>query len=93
MSRTPQRIPCPDAKAEGDIIHPDLPEPIPYDTDVISPDGVHIHLWMGKHDQDGAARSLAVRVARYCRDIVSVSYSIGKPTGYWAHQNLSMEAP
>lgn len=90
MSRIPKRIPCPEAKAEGDILIPGQ-DPIPFDTQIISRDGCAIHLWMGKRDQDSALRSEAVRIANYCRDVVEVTYSIGAPTGYWAHSNLSMK--
>ena len=91
MSRIPQRIPCPEAKAEGDIYVKEYTEPVPYDTQLAGSDGVALHLWMGTRSQDSKLRSAVVRIANYHRDVVAVTYSIGLPAGYWAHQDMRMD--
>ena len=91
VSRIPKRIQRPEVKAEGDIHVPGYDEPVPYDTQLAGPDGVALHLWMGSRGQDSALRAAAVRIAHYHRDVVEVTYSIGLPVGYWAHQDMRMD--
>lgn len=90
MSKSPIRITNPDCKAEGSIHLKDA-SPIPYGTDLAGPDGVHIHLWMGKRNQDKALLYRAIRLAKAHKDIVSVSYSAGEPTGFWTGMNIYWE--
>lgn len=87
VSKSPIYIPTPEVKAEGSI-HLAGEDPIPYDTDLVGPDGVHIHFWMGKRAQDKGLVYRALRLARGHRDIVSASYSKGGPTGFWAGSNI-----
>jgi len=87
MSRSPKRITCPAVKAEGSIWLTGQ-DPIPFDTQLAGPDGCALHLWMGDRNQDKGLISRAVRLARYNRDIVEVTYSIGEPEGYWSKQDM-----
>ena len=62
---------------------------IPYNTDLVSSEGVSIHFWLDSIDQLGKAffaRLLAH--ARYQRDIVGVTYSVGQPSAFWAHEDF-----
>lgn len=75
-------------KAEGDC------HGLPYNTDLVNINGVNIHFWV-KQDlvcPRGMLPPLmlanAFRVAQGHRDIVSASYSIGEPDGYWAHADI-----
>lgn len=88
MSRVPQRIKCPERKAEGLIHVPGTDISIPYDTQTAGPNGCALHLWMGNKDQDSALRSAAVRAAHNARDVIEVTYSTGVPEGFWAHQDI-----
>lgn len=91
MSKSPIRIPNPEVKAEGSI-HVSGEDPIPYDTQLVGPDGVNIHLWMGKRDQDKGLIYRALRLARVHRDIVSATYSTGEPTGFWTGSDIFEDA-
>lgn len=58
----------------------------PYDTELVSSEGCHMHVWLG--DRTGAAaKDLAANLARKAndfRDVVSFSWSEGVSAGYWA---------
>ena len=90
MSKTPQRIQCPEAKAEGNILltHNGTEYVFPYDTQLAGPDGCHIHFWMGSYANVSGLALAARKEAQNYRDIVSCSYSIGEPQGFWAHQDM-----
>jgi hypothetical protein len=90
MSRQPQRIFRPICKAEG-AIWLKGEDPIPFDTELAGPDGCALHLWMGDRDQDKGLIYRAVRLAKWHRDIVEVTYSIGEPAGYWSAQDIHGE--
>lgn len=91
MSRTPVRIECPEAKAEGDIYINFKGESyrFPFDTQLTGPDGCAIHFWMGKHANVSGLALAARKQADDWRDIVECTYSIGDPEGYWAHQDIT----
>jgi hypothetical protein len=90
MSKIPQKIGCPEARAEGVIFTKDNTA-IPYDTDVYSAEGCSIHLWMGENGHDKSLMLEAVRIAHRHRDIVRVTYSVGNPTGYWSSYTMSAD--
>lgn len=78
----PTRIDNPaHVKAEG------LCNGYPYDTQLVSIDGVCIHFWLSIHASPGLAEKLE-RSARRQRDIVYSTYSDGMPDGFWAHENI-----
>lgn len=83
----PRRVECPLEKAEGDIHHPDFPDPVPYNTFLAGRDGVHVHIWLGHQDSVENARKLKSFATNF-NDVVSCSYSSGQPQGYWAHQDM-----
>lgn len=78
----------PAERAEGDIYYPSLQTPVPYHTFLVSDSGVHIHFWL-KYPYHGAklAKKLKAFASNF-RDIVSVSYSEGKPIGYTSHEDM-----
>jgi hypothetical protein len=84
----PRKITCPGIAAEGDIIAEGI-DPVPYDTDIVSSQGCHIHLWLGNREVTPDLLTKLTRIARWNRDIVSVSYSDGAPIDYWARQTMS----
>lgn len=81
------KIECLEKDAEGDIVADGI-EPVPYDTDIVSSQGCHVHLWLGERVKDKDLLKTVSRIARYNRDVVSMSYSDGAPTGYWARQTM-----
>lgn len=90
MSRTPVRIDCPDAKAEGTLrlVWKDQTYLIPYDTNLAGPDGCAIHFWLGENSNISGLALAARREADNNRDIVECTYSSGEPSGFWARQRL-----
>ena len=63
----------------------------PYDTQLVSSAGVSIHFWVGLVGPEYASEAVnnALAVARRHRDIVSVTWSPGQPTGFWANQDMT----
>jgi hypothetical protein len=87
-----RRIPRPDdQKAEGMVRDHNLPEPVPYNTELVSSQGVSIHFWMGRHAEDETALALCVHIARRNRDIVGVTFSEGDPDGFWAGVDMGFD--
>lgn len=84
----PTRVEPPAEKAEGDIHYPGIPDPIPYNTYLAGPDGVHLHMWLPVPYYGGKTARKIKAFATNFNDVVSASYSGGKPTGYWAHQDM-----
>lgn len=84
----PTRVHYPFEQAEGDVYYPGIENPIPYHTYLAGPNGVHIHFWINSpyHGQK-LARKLKSFATNF-NDIVSASYSGGKPTGYRAHRDM-----
>lgn len=79
----PSRISAPATKAEG------LCHDIPYNTNLAGPNGCTIHFWMGDKSKDKVLLQKLIKTARYERDIVSVTFSDGAPTGIWGSgQNM-----
>jgi hypothetical protein len=80
--RIPQ-IPNPEyEKAEGYC------NGLPYNTELASSAGCSIHFWVGL-DTTSADLNMALHKARCARDIVSATYSIGSPAGFWADQDIN----
>lgn len=73
-----------EAKAEG------ICKSLPYDTELVSINGVSVHFWTGS--LEGAAlnatldRAIDAIVSR--RDVVRVQYCSGQPAGFWAHEDI-----
>lgn len=84
----PRRVECPLEKAEGDIHYPGLKAPVPYTTWLAGPDGCHLHIWLNIPYYDKETARKIKRFATNFNDVVSCSYSDGKPQGYWAHQDM-----
>lgn len=59
---------------------------VPYNSELASADGSHFHFWLGDTPDYVRAKKLAEDMMWH-RDVVSVSYSEGQPTKYWAHEN------
>lgn len=76
-------------KAEGDCLG------FPYNTELVSSEGVSILFWLGDRDRsDPRTEELLQRTlleAIRNRNIVRASCCPGLPSGYWAHQNISVE--
>lgn len=84
----PRRVECPVEKAEGDIHYPGVAVPVPYNTYLAGPDGVHLHIWLDvPYYGPKTARKIKAFATNF-RDVVSASYSEGAPAGYWAHQDM-----
>lgn len=88
MARFPTRIDNPsDVKAEGMV------GPFAYDTQLVSIDGVALHLWtMTDAEPNEAMRddiARAYSIMRNHRDIVCATYSIGRPSGFWAREDVT----
>lgn len=81
-----RRIDCPEAKAEG------LIDGHPYDTQLVSINGVAFHIWLGDKTPTRAALQRLERIARYNRDVVYMTFSDGQPTGFWAQQDMETPA-
>lgn len=66
--------------------------PFAYDTQIANINGVALHLWtMTDAEPNEAMRDNIARaysIMRNHRDIVWASYSIGKPAGFWARQDI-----
>ena len=75
-----------DIKAEGDI--GPKGNAFPYNTELVSINGVHMHMWMGDTTPTDDQLAGLERLARNTRDIVRMTWSPGAPVGYWAHQNI-----
>lgn len=59
----------------------------PYNTDTVSSQGCSICFWYGDDfDEEGLRQALSK--ARGARDIVWACASPGKPTKFWAHQDI-----
>lgn len=71
----------PKTKAEG------LCNGLPYDTQLVNINGVNIHFWVSD-PYDSMQLPAALSKAINERDIVSATWSLGEPTGFWAHQNI-----
>jgi hypothetical protein len=69
----------PGGAAEGNCLG------LPYDTDLVSINGVSVHFWVEGDDQQLAAA--AERITRE-RDVVGITWSKGKPKGFWAHEDI-----
>jgi hypothetical protein len=73
-------------KAEGDCLG------FPYNTELVSPEGVSILFWLGDHDRDdprtGELLDRALLEAIRNRRIVRAACCPGSPSGYWAHQDI-----
>lgn len=93
---TPRLIDCPETKAEGDVRFDGVRWP--YNTELVNADGVALHLWLGPifpdtitaealpQAQRRVGQALARRlleIMRQERDVVSCSWSSGRPSGYW----------
>lgn len=79
-----RKIACVEDRAEGDILG------FPYNTELANSQGVWFHVWLGDTEP---AKELLDRLqskARNTRDVVSMTYSTGKPTSYWAHQDIGV---
>lgn len=67
---------------------------LPYDTELASSAGVHVHFWVSDEvkakgaDEVTAALCESLRLMRGARDVVSASFSYGSPEKYWAHQDV-----
>lgn len=73
-------------RAEGDIVLFD--RRIPYTTDLISINGIRLHLWLGDTPATPDLLRRLESVGRRHRDVVSCAYCSGQPTGYWARQDM-----
>jgi hypothetical protein len=73
------------------VRHEKLPEPVPYNTELASSQGVSIHFWMGMRAEDSLVLDLCVRIARHNRDIVGVTFSEGDPDGFWAGVDMGFD--
>lgn len=71
----------PGIKAEG------LCNGLPYNTELVSSAGAHIHFWVGR-ERDERQLLKAVLAAQYARDIVKITWSTGEPDGFWTHQDI-----
>lgn len=62
---------------------------VPYDTQLVSSDGVAVHFWL-TFVSSAALTHLerCIRVVRNHRDVVAVTYSAGEPTGFWARSDI-----
>lgn len=90
MSKIPLRIPCPEAKAEG-VLYLRFHEndyQIPYDTQLVGPEGCSIHFWLGHNGSISGLPLAARKEASNFRDIVTCTYSVGEPIGFWARQDM-----
>lgn len=84
----PRRVSDPVDRAEGDVYYPGCEEPIAYNTFLAGPDGVHIHFWIHPPEHGAKMAKKLKSFASYFRDIVSCSYSDGRPSSYWAHNDM-----
>jgi hypothetical protein len=82
MARSPKRIPCVEDRAEGDILG------FPYNTELANINGVWFHVWLGDTEPTEKLLARLHSKARNTRDVVNMTYSDGKPTSYWAHQDI-----
>lgn len=84
-----RKISCVEDKAEGTCAG------VPFNTELVNIDGVNVHFWIGGIDPVNVPTRLAeaINVARDTRDVVSITYSDGEPTGHWAHEVYPLEAP
>ena len=76
------RIDCPEAKAEGKLLG------YPYDTQLVSIDGVACHVWLGDTEPTPKLLEKLEGNARRQRDIVRMTWSDGAPIGFWAHEDI-----
>lgn len=75
----------PDTKAEG------LCNGLPYTTDTYSADGCAIHFWIPDRALLAHIKpklDIALHKAQNTRDIVMVTWSLGEPAGFWAHEDI-----
>jgi hypothetical protein len=80
---TPHAVPPPEHRtAEG------LCDGIPYDTDLVSINGVAIHFWYGDRTPTPEEVQPVLATARRHRDIVGCTFSAGAPTKFWAHEDI-----
>lgn len=73
-----------DAKAEG-VCHG-----LPYDTQLVSINGVEVLFWIGDLTISNETKALLARAKcemKMQRDCVRFIYCRGKPSGYWANEN------
>lgn len=75
------QIETPDCKAEGTC------GGFPYNTELVSSQGVHIHFWVG-NERDDEKIKLALHKARGARDVVKATWSFGQPLGFWAKEDI-----
>jgi hypothetical protein len=81
-----KKIKRPETKAEGKLkvgAHD-----FPYDTQLVSIDGVDLHVWLGDIKPTPELLKKIERRAKNQRDVVRLTYSSGKPIGFWADNNF-----
>jgi hypothetical protein len=81
-----RQIETPETKAEGDAIV--AAGCFPYDTQLVSSQGVSMHFWLGDTPLSEALQGQLEKLGRSERDVVYFTYSAGHPSGYWAHQDM-----
>lgn len=82
MTMAAAKIPCPVDRAEGLCLG------VPYNTELVSINGVCIHFWLGTLRVTAELLRKLRSHASHQRDIVRATYSSGKPTGFWAHEDF-----
>jgi hypothetical protein len=65
---------------------------IPYNTELVSSNGVRFHLWLGDRDMSTDLSARLNQEARRQRDIVSMTWCPGEPTGFWANEDFGEPA-
>jgi len=78
-----RQVPPLDDKAEGTC------GGFPYNTELASINGVAVHFWVGDYPVQAPALQAAERKIRGARDVVSVTWSYGHPSGFWAHADIA----
>jgi hypothetical protein len=78
-----RRIECPLESAEGKILG------FPYDTQLVSIDGVTMHIWFGDTPITDELLAKVKTAANNQRDVVSFTYSTGEPTKFWANEDIT----
>lgn len=81
------KIECPDDRAEGTILASEF-RAFPYNTELVSSQGVCFHVWLGEYKPTKELLDSLRRRACNQRDVVYMTYSDGKPTGFWAHEDF-----
>lgn len=78
------------------INNPELPAEgmcngLPYTTATYNKDGCAIHFWIPGRmllAHIKPALDLALHKAMNARDIIMASWSLGEPSGFWAHEDI-----